>query len=267
MKRSTSRTKWAIGGTLPLVGMIVAVFACGGDFISTGPSSGKVKECPIVLGDQYPMNATIRVDKPAICPFNTFGMFSAEYAADATFAVGTTDRQVNLIMSDRLGYSYQVFIQAAWGTVGGSGDDEVQTSGSYWAAEGGFAQDANGFYTNGFDNAHNRVLVFGQWREAIATLNYNYGAPGLEVNGPTNVGAGGSYTLDVEVKDANMVPPVSYDWSVDGVPSSQTGTEYQGQLDYSGSSQAITVHSVDGNGLEHTAVHSVSSCPDHQVDC
>ena len=265
MRRLRSRSNMTAAVAFVLLGMTIAVFACGGDF-STGPTPN-VKGCPITFGAGYPTNGTIRVDKPAICPFNTTGVVNVAYAADATFPVGSTDKQVALVVSDRNGHEQQVFIQTAWGTVGGSGDDLVQTSGNYWAAEGGFDQDANGFYTHGFDNAHNQVRVNGQWREAIATLNYNYGFPGLEVTGPSTNGAYLHYTLDVAVKDVNMVPPVNYDWSVDGAPTGQTGQQFNGQAGDPGTSQSVTVHSVDGNGLEHTEFHTVTACEGTQIDC
>jgi hypothetical protein len=64
-----------------------------------------------------------------------------------------------------------------------------------------------------------------------------------------------------------MVPPISYEWSTDGEPTGQTGPEYSGQSGDPNSSQSISVHAVDANGLEHTADYVVTACDGYQIDC
>lgn len=78
---------------------------------------------------------------------------------------------------------------------------------------------------------------------------------------PGSTYAGGSYTQNGLVHDAQFVDPVTWQWSVDGTPMSETRSEFTWNAGSAGTTQEVDVTATDGNGVSHSASIFVTACP------
>ena len=208
----------------------------------------------------FPTGGTYSRQKPTECPFKTnqFGL-TVSFAATGVVPAFTTTRWAVTTVYNWRGFWTGSNITQYWSTQYNPGtnqyDDIFSMSGTYSAATAGWHAADNA----GYDSSVTSVqLPDGRSSEAFGILDYTYGTPSIDIAGPTSSYAGGSYTQNGLVHDAQFVDPVTWQWSVDGTPMSETSSEFTW---HAGSeTQEVGVTATDGNGLTHGASTFVTAC-------
>ena len=265
MTMTQQRTRNLVGLGLGVSALLVTgvLIACGGDFKITSTNGGTVHSCTVTVQAGWPMNdGSVEVDKPAECPAKLPFAEDVDYAATGTFDnfSNVTPYQYQYSITNLHGVGSSMFANTSWNDPGNGWVVDVE--GDYEAGSGGFDNDGNGF-----DNAHNQFLFNGsQWLDAIANLTYSYGAPGSYVSAPDSIGAGVQFSAHGGISDLHYVPPVTYQWTVDGSPVAGNTADMYFNGPNSGS-MTIGVTTTDGNGVQYSGSHTVTTCSSNQIQC
>ncbi len=228
----------------------------------TDSTHGKARNCQVVLNQYWPLSGSLNLDDPAECPFHIGGPMNVNYGATGSLPSGSvtpnqfmytvTDMNINTVTAD---------LETAWYT-----DDNPWTiviTGTYSAGDGGF--DAN---NNGYDTIYNELMVGGSFSAiATVTLAYSYGFPGTTVSAPDATGENVPFTAHASINDPATLPPVTYQWLVNGNPVSASGPDLNWQGSSDGSTITIGVVTTDANNVSHSATHDVAGCPNNQITC
>lgn len=263
------RTQPQIGarflGIILGVALVVAA-ACEGISIG-GPGDGTIQGCSAGWDSNYPSQGSFSVQKPTDCPFKTniLGM-RVNYAASGQVPSFTVSQFVQTDVYNWNGFWTSSNITDTWsqGFEGGQQVDIFSVSGQYTANTAGWHADGTGF-----DSVYHTLRLYnGDYAHAWGIIPYVEGNPSVDIDGPTWIQEGEGYTLEGKIYDASFVSPVTWQWSVDGVPA-EGGRDLNWQAGEAGSVQQIDLQVTDGNGATHSAVHWVSAgaCPPPQLQC
>jgi len=251
----------SVAGAL-LLGSAIGLLPACGDISFTGPNTGTIANCNIVL-DNFPRSGTYTRQQPVQCPFktNTIGL-SVNFAASGSVPSNSTAHHFETTVANWEGFWTNSYIYDTWSQgydQQGNPRDNFTLSGNYFAATAGWRASDN----TGYDVATSRVLLpDGQsWGTATSYMNYKYGEPSIDVSGPTSHYAYGSYTQNGLVHDASFVSPVTWQWFVDGNPTGETGSTLTWQAGPPDTIQEIYVTATDANGVSRSASQFVTACP------
>jgi hypothetical protein len=251
-----------------VVGTAVTItFACEGISI-VDTRRGNILGCRADWDSNYPSQGSFSVQKPTECPFKTdiVGLH-VFYAASGHVPAFTIQHFVTTDVYNWDGFLTSSYITDTWsqGFEGGQQTDIFSVSGQYDAATWGWHSDGTGY-----DSVYHTMRRFdGSYAHAWGIIPYVYGTPSADIAGPGFVSAGQPYTLTGQIHDASFVSPVTWHWSVDGVPV-EAGKELRWSAGEEGSTQSIGLDVVDGNGATHSTIHWVSTsngCPPPELQC
>jgi hypothetical protein len=108
--------------------------------------------------------------------------------------------------------------------------------------------------------------ISSHWLDAAANLSYVYGQPGSFITAPDSIGAGVQFAAHAGISDVQYLPPVTYQWTVNGTPVAGTTADmyFTGPSD---GSMTIGVTTTDGNSVQYSSSHTVVGCSNNQIQC
>ncbi len=246
-----------------VVALVMIGVGChpGGDAKQEGDTV-TVHACLVTTGETEIPDANVTIGNPSECPISISTPGTRyEYTALGKYAVGTFwenryNPQAVLEIYDANGVSVGQTNGDSWVIISTSCTlscppyDEVQFHLYYPVGSAGFSVPAQE------DRAYHHILIGDTWRTAIGHLTYQ-NAPGLSIAAPEDVMPNTSYDVVASLHDAAFVPPITWQWSDDGVPLSYSGKEFTWPGSPMGTLHYFQVTVSDANGLSWTEVARV----------
>jgi hypothetical protein len=249
---------------IAIVAVGLAAFACGGDVKIIGPFSATVHQCNIGHSANWPSSGNLYLDPPTECPLTVNGVgIDAQFAATAIF---TDPSQVTPFFFQYTSVNFQgnpgnVFLTPTWTT--GASTTTLEADGDYTAASGGWNSN-----NQGFDSLNLQILTTqSSWQSAGVYIPYTFGTPGLALTAPDSIGPGVSFSAHASVNDITITPPVTYQWSVNGVAVSGNGPDFSGYGPTDGNPMSLQVTFTDSKGVQYFGGQSISACSNNQIQC
>jgi hypothetical protein len=227
------------------------------------PLAPQLQDCHIPVWDSdFPLSATLTLNRPALCPIGIPRYTQVPYAATADLPASevTFGFYRNDVIGWRGSWGGSVFGQPVW-SQGSNGRWVVQISGTYYAGFDGPRASDN----MGWDSVKNEFYINNDhWSSATSVITYEWVAPSNSIDAPNSVEPYQSYSVSATTNDPLLISPVTWSWYVDGSLAGTTSdpqfTVYAGGPTYN---QQVDVVTTDGNGHSvsgSTTVYVTSGC-------
>jgi len=242
----------------------------GGDGFLTPGGQYVINGCGTHFTPEWPVDyASVTTNLYGTCPFSVVGVTDVIYDATAKFSPSSAvspGSTIQLAVVNANGNFTTARIEAVWNDgTDSQGNYTADLSGDYYAATSVPMVDPNSGL--GVDSVH-VTAYFGNagYQTASVAQVYQEGTPGTWLQAPNSLGPGVEFIANAGVSDPNYLKPVTFQWTVDGQAVENASNELDWYTDDSGPT-TIGVTTTDGNGVVHSASHTIQGCPNNEIQC